>query len=170
MSDILYNETPGYTPNETWRKIARHNDKEIAGFFGDYRFLSNFHNTQVFFEGLEYWSVEAAYQSAKYHPNDRKKFIRFSAYEAKRYSRENKLSKEEIGMFDKVKVNVMIDCVFSKFSINKGLREQLLDTGNKILIEENWWSDKFFGVCRGEGENWMGRILMATRNYWKDLK
>lgn len=46
---------------------------------------------------------------------------------------------------------------------------KLLDTANKPLIEENWWGDKFWGVCEttGEGENWLGRLLMDLRNHIK---
>jgi len=39
--------------------------KEIKGFFGEYRFLSNFWFADVFYEGLVYPSVEHAFQAAK---------------------------------------------------------------------------------------------------------
>ncbi len=34
-----------------WPKIAVHDDKNIKGFFGDYRFLSNFYDSHVYYEG-----------------------------------------------------------------------------------------------------------------------
>ena len=66
---ILYSEVglaPG-TPyvKSQWRDIASHTDHEIRGFFGDYRFLSNFWPCVVFFEGNQYTEVENAYKAAK---------------------------------------------------------------------------------------------------------
>ena len=49
-----------------------------------------------------------------------------------------------------------------KFS-NKRLEHLLLNTEDAILIEGNWWGDKFWGVCRGEGQNWFGHLLMSLR-------
>ena len=43
-------------------------------------------------------------------------------------------------------------------------RQRLLDTGDRELIEGNTWGDRFWGVCRGEGENKLGRILMRVRD------
>ena len=39
--------------------------------------------------------------------------------------------------------------------------------GNEELIEENWWNDTFWGVCRGVGKNHLGQILMKIR---KEIK
>jgi hypothetical protein len=39
----------------------------------------------------------------------------------------------------------------------------LLDTSDKVLIEENNWNDTFWGVCNGVGENNLGRLLMQVR-------
>jgi predicted NAD-dependent protein-ADP-ribosyltransferase YbiA (DUF1768 family) len=49
-----------------------------------------------------------------------------------------------------------------KFS-HPELRAALLSTGDALLVEGNHWGDIFWGVCRGEGENWLGRLLMALR-------
>ena len=43
------------------------------------------------------------------------------------------------------------------------LREQLLATGEAQLIEGNTWNDTFWGVCKGKGQNWLGRILVEVR-------
>ncbi len=31
------------------------------------------------------------------------------------------------------------------------------------LVEGNWWNDTFWGVCNGEGQNNLGKILMKIR-------
>jgi len=57
--------------------------------------------------------------------------------------------------------------VFNKFQRNDRLREQLLMTGDKVLIEANSWGDVYWGVCDGVGENHLGKILMKTREFWR---
>jgi len=41
---------------------------------------------------------------------------------------------------------------------------RLLQTGDAKLVLNNKWNDKFWGVCRGVGENWLGKILMEVRD------
>ncbi len=49
-----------------------------------------------------------------------------------------------------------------KFSDSK-LRQKLLETGNEELVEGNEWSDFFWGVCNGKGQNQLGKLLMKLR-------
>jgi predicted NAD-dependent protein-ADP-ribosyltransferase YbiA (DUF1768 family) len=44
------------------------------------------------------------------------------------------------------------------------MRERLLATGDEELIEGNWWGDTFWGVCNGEGQNQLGKLLMRVRH------
>lgn len=37
-------------------------------------------------------------------------------------------------------------------------------TAEELLVEGNNWNDTFWGVCRGRGENNLGRILMKVRS------
>ena len=45
--------------------------------------------------------------------------------------------------------------------------DKLLDTGDTELIEGNNWHDTFWGVCKGKGQNNLGKILMEVR---KDIR
>jgi predicted NAD-dependent protein-ADP-ribosyltransferase YbiA (DUF1768 family) len=36
-------------------------------------------------------------------------------------------------------------------------------TGDRKLVEGNYWHDTFWGVCNGVGENYLGEILMHVR-------
>jgi len=49
------------------------------------------------------------------------------------------------------------------------LKAKLLATGDAELIEGNHWGDIVWGVCRGKGENRLGKILMKVREElrWK---
>ena len=67
-------------------------------------------------------------------------------------------------IFFDVKVKLMFDLVTEKFKQNPELKQKLLETGNQELIEGNTWNDTFWGVCNGQGQNWLGKILMLVRS------
>lgn len=129
-------------------------------FSGEYRFLSNFWPARVIFDGLEYPTVENAYQAAKMLDSfDRKLFLSIPPETAKRLGKRLMIRPD----WDSIKVNIMEDLVYKKFSIPE-LGERLLGTGDDELVEGNTWGDVFWGVCRGQGENHLGKILMAVRS------
>ena len=65
-------------------------------------------------------------------------------------------------IFFDVKVKLMFVLVTEKFKQNPELKQKLLETGNQELIEGNTWNDTFWGVCNGQGQNWLGKILMLV--------
>ena len=57
----------------------------------------------------------------------------------------------------------MYTVVTSKFKHNPRLLTKLLATGDAHIEEGNYWNDTYWGVCKGEGYNHLGRILMQVR-------
>lgn len=171
----MYNEQglkPG-TPYEKgqWVKIASHNEFEIKGFFGEFRFLSNFWPAKIYLDDEEYASVENAYQAAKYKKEDRDYFKNCTASEAKKFIPDclkYKYTEEE---WDAIKYQIMKSLVTLKFdkNLNPDLYKQLKETGTKYLEETNYWKDIYFGVNKsdakeeGIGENNLGNIIMEVR-------
>jgi ribA/ribD-fused uncharacterized protein len=135
---------------------------EISEFSGRYHFLSNFHPVEVEFDGMTYPSVEHAYQAAKTLDTDEREIIRTANGPgmAKKLGKHAKLRSDWEG----IRIIVMTELVYQKFSRNPELARKLIDTGSSTLIEGNWWGDRFWGVCRGQGDNHLGRILMAVRD------
>ena len=86
---------------------------------------------------------------------------------AKKIGRSIELRKD----WEAAKMCVMIAVIRRKFSARyrPELCQQLIDTGNAILIEGNTWGDTFWGVCNGKGKNNLGRILMARREVLKRI-
>lgn len=138
--------------------------ERIEEFQGQYRFLSNFWPCEVEFEGESYPSVEHAYQAAKsVDPEVRKAFREpIPAGKVKKMGQKIVLRPD----WELVKVEVMRGLLKSKFS-NSELKAMLLATGDAELVEGNWWGDVFWGVCKGKGENWLGRLLMIVRSEGK---
>ena len=131
----------------------------INKFVGPYRWLSNFWPCVVVMDGSTYPSIEAAYQAAKtldqYH---RLRFRCVTAREAKKIAKQLDLRTD----WEKVKLAVMTELVRSKFK-DRTLAKHLKATWPALLVEENYWGDRFWGVCHGVGNNHLGRILMKVR-------
>lgn len=137
------------------------NVKRISGFFGDYRWLSNFWPSKVLLDHSDYPTIEHAYQAAKTTNSAHRFLIR----KAKTPGEAKRLGKTLVTLrpdWEVVKIEVMRQLVRQKF-LKQPFRAQLLETGDADLIEENSWGDTFWGVCRGVGRNELGKILMRIR-------
>ncbi len=133
----------------------------IEGFFGEYRFLSNFHMAPITWEGVTYPSTEHAYQAAKsLNVQERKRIAALETpKEARRAGQNVKLRPD----WDRVKLHIMTELTRLKFQ-HSDLRERLLATGDAYLEETNWWRDRYWGVCEGSGQNQLGKLLMRVRD------
>lgn len=141
------------------------------GFRGDYSFLSNF----TYFEKplviqrgkyrFVFKTTEHFYQACKF--TDYNRILEISNHPSKGLKKYvNNLKHEWRSDWDDIKVGVMKTGLKYKFSDNNPqLRKKLVDTTLTELVEYNWWSDKFWGVClkTGEGENTLGKLLMDIR-------
>lgn len=129
-----------------------------------YGFLSNFHTSTIYIDGKPYPSVEHAYQASKTLNEDTREVIRNakSPGEAKKLGKCVQLRPD----WDSVKVDLMRQFLRQKFE-SPFLRHQLLETGDADLVYGNTWNDRFWGVCRGGGNNWLGKLLMELRNEFR---
>lgn len=134
---------------------------KITSFEGKYRFLSNFTLVKVEYDGREYPSTEHAYQAAKTLDPIQRENIRTVAGPgvAKRLGQKVKIRDD----WDQIKLQIMYDLVHEKFSRYPMLKQMLLDTGDMKIVEGNTWGDTFWGICKGVGENHLGKIIMKVR-------
>ena len=137
----------------------------INQFRGKYRFLSNFADSPFVYNGLKYPTVEHAFQALKTDDLNEHEKIRFAPTPAEAKNMGRKIVMK-VGWED-IKIGVMLNLVREKFKQNDDLRMKLFDTGDEELQEGNWWGDKFWGICEGEGENHLGKILMIVREEFK---
>ena len=134
----------------------------IDKFSGSHEFLSNFHPSPITIDGLEFPTVEHAFQAAKTHIRTEKQTIAAASTpgKAKRLGRKVQLRPGWEG----IKIQIMENLVRQKFEKHPELLQQLKDTGDAQLVEGNTWNDRFWGVCRGTGRNELGKILMRVRD------
>jgi ribA/ribD-fused uncharacterized protein len=135
----------------------------VITYFEDppYDFLSNFHPAPVRLDGVEYPTVEHAYQAAKTLDDVERAHVRSAPTPAEAKTRGGQVTMRRD--WNDIKVAVMRDLLRQKFA-DGVLRERLLATAPHVLIEGNTWGDRFWGVCNGEGQNWLGRLLMEIRD------
>jgi ribA/ribD-fused uncharacterized protein len=132
----------------------------IDSFRGEYRFLSNFALVNVTLDRWQYPSVEHAYQAAKTIDLSERKGVQLQTTPGKAKRAGQKVTKRDD--WERVRIDVMHDLLRQKFA-QEPFRTQLLATANEKLIEGNTWGDTFWGVCEGDGQNWLGRLLMRVR-------
>lgn len=134
----------------------------ITRFEGAYYFLSNFYERGFLFDGLYYQNAEAAFQAQK-DPARRDEFLFLRPFDAKSLGRRVRLRPD----WEEVKIDVMREVLRAKFDQLPDLKEKLLATGNRILVEGNNHGDTTWGQVNGKGSNYLGRLLMGLRTAYR---
>lgn len=138
---------------------------KIDNFRGEFFFLSNFYPITLKVDGKIYHSSEHYYQACKALNVDEHEMIRNTETPAATKKVARKITSFDPN-WDTNRLDVMRKVLEVKFSIPE-LREALLATDGFELIEGNWWGDDFWGVCDGQGENHLGKMLMEIREKYK---
>lgn len=131
----------------------------------EYAFLSNFYLSPVRVLGMKFPTAEHAFQAWKATREGQFEGIRKvkTPGAAKAGGRNCELRPD----WETVKYDVMAMVVRAKFHPTSLLADELVGTGDALLIEGTYWGDTVWGVDlrqKGyQGNNWLGRILMARR-------
>lgn len=131
-------------------------------FRDQYFFLSNFCECTIKCningKDLCFPSVECAFQAHKnFELAD--KFTLLSSLEAKKYGKRVKLTTPN---WETYKVYLMGRLLIQKFR-NFEFFLKLKKVEGEI-VEDNYWGDTYWGVCKGEGKNVLGKLLMHIRD------
>jgi len=142
----------------------------IDKFLGEYRFLSNFWECEFvdLRTDIRYKSAEHYYQSMKTEDETEKEMIRNATVsECKKLG--NKVTLRD--GWDGMRISVMDDAVFYKFTQNEELKLKLMKTFPQRLIEGNTWHDNYWGNCickkceKRFGDNYLGWTL----EHWREI-
>lgn len=123
--------------------------------------FSNMYVLQVPIEYQEilYYSNENFFQAMKTTDIEvRKHIASVNPYESKRIGKTIDLRPDWL----EIRMKVMEVGLERKFR-DPVLAKALLATGNAELVEANTWGDTYWGVCKGVGQNHLGRLLMQLR-------
>lgn len=146
----------------------------IYQFQGPFRWLSNFHEAPVIFDGVEYPTTEHAFQAAKsLHQPTRVRIAQASTPgKAKRMGSPTGIIAPEHFRPDWEEVcnDVMMQVNWQKYLRHPHLGAALRATGGGTLVEGNAWGDDRWGALWipaqqvWRGQNRLGRILMTIRS------
>ena len=129
--------------------------------------LSNFYPHGVEEDGVYWPSVEHYFQAQKFEDSEYREKIRTcgSPKNAKTLGQSRKYKLRDD--WEEVKEDIMLNALRKKFGHPK-MREILLGTKRRALIE-NSPHDKYWGIGRdGKGKNRLGQLLMQVRSEIKD--
>lgn len=126
---------------------------------GPWQFLSNFYPSPIALDGLEWPTVEAYFQGMKCPARSEQVRLAGSPAEAKRLGRRLPLRDD----WDDVRLDVMRAALRAKFTQIPELRETLLSSGDRPLVEAAP-RDYFWGEgADGSGLNQLGLLLVGLR-------
>jgi len=141
-------------------------DRRVCFYEQEYYCLSSFSAFSILWCGERFDTLEHLYHFLKFdprlHPEARRAVqLAPSAHAAFRLSREFKaLVRPD---WDEVKVSVMRRLIRTKADQHEYVRRKLLDTGDRVLVE-NSWRDGFWGWGPDErGQNILGELWMELR-------
>lgn len=146
----------------------RHSKKSVAmisSFREKFAFLSNFHPAQIIYNGCKFATAEHAFQAAKcVKISDELKIQQAPSPRMAKYLGRSIHLKPN---WDTERNKVMEEILRLKFC-RPDLRQLLLETKNKTLVEGNQWHDTYWGVCncskhKSVGQNHLGKLLMKIR-------
>jgi ribA/ribD-fused uncharacterized protein len=140
----------------------------IRHFKGEHAFLSNFYPETIWFSGTSWRTSEHLYQACKTEDHEWAQRIHHALTpgQAKRIGQHAPLRPD----WETVRVPMMRLVLGVKFRPGSTVSGWLLATGDAELIESNTWGDRFWGVCKGEGENHLGRLLMTHREWLRGVE
>lgn len=134
----------------------------ISYFVGKYEFLDNFYPAPFTYNGLEYYSAESAFQAQRCVSIDER--IKISNMHSREARKASKRIEARADWDNNMMLSVMQDILLNKFEQNPELLKLLLKTKNQKLEYGNNIGDTFWGVCKGQGNNHLGELLMQTRD------
>lgn len=135
----------------------------ITEFKDEYRWLSNFYPSPFVYNNIHFATNEHFYQAHKAVRRD--EFLRVASSPTPGAAKKLGRTVQMLDQWDIYKEQIMYTGLSHKFSTHPKLKQLLIDTYPRMLIEGNWWGDKYWGIClkTNEGENRLGHLQMILR-------
>lgn len=152
-------------------KLSLDTDRHVYFYEQDFYVLSNFSSFRVRWLGIDFDTSEHAYHFCKFWQSGggslEQKTIRGiilasrSAHDAFKTAEQYRHLRRPD--WDAVKVGQMRDILRAKADQHEYVRRKLLETGDRVLIE-NSWRDPYWGWGPNrDGQNMLGKLWMEVR-------
>lgn len=148
------------------QRLTLDNDGQVFFYEQDHYYLSNFSAFRLHWGGYLFDTSEAAYHHEKF-PGEKNKEVRYdirtamSAHEAFKLAERQK-AKRRLD-WDDVKVDIMRCILIAKVQQHEYVARKLLETGDRILIENSWRDDFWGWGPNRNGQNMLGVLWMQVR-------
>lgn len=157
----------GDTPTEC--RLSLDTGTHVYFYEQDHYYLSNFSAFTLAWQGVVFATSEAAYHWEKF-PNhtpshrDHRLAIRDarSAHDAFKYA--ERFKRDRRPDWDDIKIGVMKRILFAKADQHEYVRRKLIETGDRILVENSWRDDFWGWGPNRDGENMLGKLWMEVRS------
>ena len=139
-------------------------EEPVCFYEPEYYIFSNFSAFKLDWKGRNWMTSEHAYHSEKYPDQKYKDEIanKRSAHEALKFAEEHKVERRKD--WDEVKLAVMKEILHAKAAQHSYVMKKLLDSGDRMLIENSWRDDFWGWGPNKDGKNHLGRLWMEVRD------
>ncbi|OGZ08707.1 MAG: hypothetical protein A2942_04545 [Candidatus Lloydbacteria bacterium RIFCSPLOWO2_01_FULL_50_20] len=138
--------------------------KPIFFYEHEYYVFSNFSSFALEWKGELWMTSEHAYHSEKFTDEVSHDAIRKarSAHDAMKFAYANR--DKYLPEWDEIKLGVMKKILHAKVAQHPYVRKKLLESGDRVLIEDSW-RDAYWGWGPNkDGENHLGKLWMEVRD------
>ncbi len=146
-------------------------DEQVFFYEQEFYVLSNFSAFAVRWQSVRFDTVEAAYHWEKF-PNAPKIQERIrtaaSAHDALQIAREWR--EYQRPDWDEVKVGIMRRILRQKVLQHPYVHRKLMETGDRVLVEDSWRDDFWGWGPNRDGQNVLGKLWMEVRDEFRSLE
>ena len=143
--------------------------EEYIGFYErEYYVFSNFSSFSIMWKDNFCLTSEHAYHTEKFEDDNIKELIRktTSAHDSQKVSHEHKDKYRKD--WNTVKLGVMKEILIEKVRQHSYVKKKLLESGDRILIEDSWRDDFWGWGPNKDGANHLGKLWMEVREEAKN--
>mmetsp|Transcript_22715 Transcript_22715/g.89846 ORF Transcript_22715/g.89846 Transcript_22715/m.89846 type:complete len:171 (-) Transcript_22715:220-732(-) len=139
-------------------------NKDLNDPMSPWSCFTTYYKREIIVQGYPYKTVEHYYQAQQFTDEEAQKRIRETKSGRKAKALAKEITKGRVEDWDEeTKVAVMKRALKAKFSQHQDLKAQLKLTQQAEIVFEHP-KDDFWGVDKeGDGDNWLGRLLMEIR-------
>lgn len=146
-------------------KLTLDTDKEVFFYEQDCYVLSNFSAFTLRWKGIRFDTSEQAYHWEKFPADSSARDVILKCVSAHDAFKAAESMKEFVRPdWKTVRINVMRGILRAKAEQHEYVRRKLIQTGDKLLIENSWRDDFWGWGPNRDGQNWLGRLWMEIRS------
>lgn len=135
-------------------------------FFYEHEFyvFSNFSSFMIEWKGKVWMTSEHVYHSERFDEQEMKEAIHAarSAHDAFTFAQVHK--GEQRADWNDIKTIVMKEILHAKVAQHPYVKKKLLESGDRLLIEDSWRDDFWGWGPNKDGKNMLGKLWMEVRD------